>query len=184
MSMRDEQDDSVDTLIDDTARSLTNGRLRAGFATRVRARIAHPRVESWRVPVWQPALAALVLVLLVGRTLFGPTVERRDAGNDLVQPTVSPGLSARDDQVLAPVERASPATSARPRPAARRERRPVVLTEQTLAFAPTAESDPDALVVERVVIDPLPVQTVAFEALDVSMPLLIERLSIDSLLIE
>ena len=48
MSMRDEQDDSVDALIDDTARSLTNGQLRAGFATRVRARIAHPRVESWR----------------------------------------------------------------------------------------------------------------------------------------
>ena len=188
--MHDEPRDPLDALIDDTARSMTDGRPPVTLRAAVRERLDQPGRAGWSVPVWQAGVAAgslaVVVLLIAGRTWspfdaaqgdppspsgFGVARESRptEEGRLAAAPVAAP----RED---APQEAGTllPARASDPAPLAARG---------DTAVAPLP---PGALlVVDALVLEPLePQGAVALELVEEPMPLQAEWVQLEPITLE
>ena len=161
-------DDRLDAAIDAAARSLTAGEPPSSLRAAVQGRIARRRNASWLVPA--AAVAAVLVVALVGRTLSGPSV----AGG--------PEMPQLPAKLEPPVLVAVPA----PRPImGAADVRRVVAT--TVPSAPPAMDTPDAPpeepapMIPPITIEPLETKLIAVETGSGVMPIEIEPLQIEPL---
>jgi hypothetical protein len=186
MSMHDEPRDPLDALIDDTARSMTDGRPPVTLRAAVRERLEPPGRAGWSVPVWQAGVAAgslaVVVLLIVGRTLLP-----LDVAQDDVPPPSGLGV-ARESR---PTEegRLAAASVAAPREDAPQEAGTPLPTRAPIA-APgdpaVAPLPPGALlVVDALVLEPLePQGAVELELVEEPMPLQAEWVQLEPITLE
>jgi hypothetical protein len=168
MSMRDDRSrDHVDTLIDDVARSMTEGAPPVSLRAAVRARVEER--QQWTAGAWRvgAAAAAAVFALVVGLAMFGTP------GDDT---STRPGTRAERNVVTSPsaarsgtaASTAAPdRTEARPRPAT---------AERAAMLRPSAP-----VVVAPIDVRPLDEPPLQIEPMELPMPLRAERLEIDLL---
>ena len=158
-------DDRLDAAIDAAARSLTAGEPSSLLRAAVQERIAHRRKASWLVPA--AAVAAVLVVAFVGRTLSGPTVPGA---------LEIPQLPAKSTP---PVVVAAPP-------------RPVVGVADVRRVAATVPSTPPAIdvpeapqepapMIPPITIEPLETKLIAVETSSGVMPIEIEPLQIEPL---
>ena len=161
-------EDRLDAAIDAAARSLTAGEPSSSLRAAVLGRIARRRNATWLVPA--AAVAAVLVVALVGRTLSGPSVA---GGPEMPQPPA---------ELKPPVLVAAPA--APPLMVAADVRR-VVAT--TVLSAPPAMDPPDAPpeepepMIEPLRIEPLETKLITVDDSSGVMPIEIEPLQIEPL---
>jgi len=175
-----ENGNPLDALIDDTARSMTEGAPSPSMRVAIRERVEAPRKGMPHVTgrlVWTGAAAAAVVLLIVG-------LEREDAPAPVV-PGSPPAVVAVPD--APPPPEASIATTPRaPAPRARvaPARVAVPAAPDIMTTEPAVASAEDALVIELVEIEPLVSEPLELELMEVPMPLRAERIEIDPLPVE
>jgi hypothetical protein len=169
---RDDQRDVVDALIDEAARSLTQGEPSALLRRRVRASISAPPPR--RVLVWAPATAAVVVVVVVSAWLLvrdTPVTPPREGAPPVISSNAPPETRAPRDEPspLARVEQAN-----RPQ----RLRAPLVIISAE-RVTPIADPLP---AIEPIEIEPVESSAMAaIERLPAPMPLEFEQLEIEQL---
>ena len=164
-----ERDERIDAIIDAAAQSLTaaepSAALRAAVHDRVRMASAFRRkVGWWLVPLG--ATAALIAVMLVGRTLSDPA-SGPAGGPDKARPTDVPGV-ARPTDVRATIDN-NPSTQ------------PVLVARPTpvLALAPTFE-EPEPTI-PPLSIPPLETKLIAVETSSGMVSIDVEPMRIEPL---
>ena len=195
-----------DHLIDDVARDLTRGDPSPQLRQSVRARIDKPRVR-WSIPAWAPALVAVVLVLVVARTLSGPRGEPdlstgsgssgTESSNDKAPPTHVAQVQSPD--VGVPASQSAPSREAGQSPrfasAHTRAQRVPLPAESVAAFAaataPKESSDSNQLndanefestpIIAPLTIEPLALPPLAVGTSSGMMPIDIAPLQIEPL---
>jgi hypothetical protein len=182
--MQDERD-SLDTLIDDTASQLTAGAPSSALRENVRARLA-PRRAWWQVPIWQPALgaaaAAVVAIVLMSPDETVPVSPVRSSGQAPEWGPASTGQTARPvvDQPAVVVADGRPVSTARSGEAGGRASRRV-LPESNQVAVPANPLPP----IEPLDVEPVPpIAFAVIERLPEPVPLRIERLQIERLSLE
>ena len=193
MSMRNEQRDPLDALIDSAARQMTAGEASASLRGAVRDRIGARRPVWSLVPAWGAAVGVAIAALIVGRALLpldfargnpelveglGPPGER-----DNVRPTIELATTSGEPNRVRPtIEREVPDHDV----VAQVAQRPRVRLTRRLAddvAAPPQEEEP---LIPPIAVEPLqPVQIavgnpIAVESSGV-MPIEIEPLQIEPL---
>jgi hypothetical protein len=164
------QRDVVDALIDEAARSLTQGAPSALLRTRVRAAIATPPLRH--VLVWVPATVAVVVAVAAWFVMReAPTTPRRDG---------APPVMSRSEPLKAPEPRAEPLALARlERSNTPEPQRPAVVMLSAERVTPIADPLP---AIEPIEIEPVESGPMAaIERMPAPMPVEIERLEIEQL---
>jgi len=179
MSMQgDDPRAELDALIDETARELTSGAPDPALRVRVAERIANRSRTWWRVPVWRPVLAAVVIAVVAVLLWPGPRrvapLEERPVAS--VERAPVPGTTAPGGVTASPPER-EPET-------ARVTDGPRVESPRAVEPDVLAEAGFEPLVPEPLIVQPIDATLVAVDAIQVPMPLWIERLSIEPISIQ
>jgi hypothetical protein len=165
MSMRDKQDDHLDTLIDDTARAMTAAPPSPTLRSAVRRRIERRTPVLW---TWRAGLAAASIVLVavvVGRAWLSVTSEREWSRPAAVQDVVAANAPAAAGSTVPALMPDTPRAVVRPVAA-----RPLPL--------------PSPIAVEPIVVEPVSAEPVEIELIEVPMPLRAERVTIERLTFE
>ena|SRR5687767_11350553 len=166
--MRDKERDHLDTLIDDTARAMTNGAPPASLRAAIRQRIDRPTHSRFS---WQMSLAAAsvaLVALITGRALLETPEAPARPESEVVVATALPA-----PRIAVPATRA-PDTAPTPTGIDRqvaREPRPLVPAQP--------------IVVRPIALEPLAdVRPLELELMEVPMPLRAEWVEIERLVFE
>lgn len=182
--MQDEGD-SLDALIDDTARELSAGSPSAALRDNVRARLA-PRRAWWQIPIWQPALGAAALAV-VAIVLMSP--DEPAPVSSVTSPSQAPmGGAASADPTARPAVAKPPIVVAEGRPVS--TERPGRVTRSVARRLQPPESNQVAVPadplppIDPLAVEPVPIEFAVIERIPEPMPLRIERLQIERLSLE
>lgn len=178
MSMRNENGDplalskrsesnGVDALIDEAARRLVAGEPSSALRRGVRERIDRRRPALSFVPVLAGVAALLVVAVIVGRALLGPS-----DGPDRVRPTGERPTFERTEPAIA--SQGPEPTAIQPEPGAPRQLRRVAAVP-----LPLPEEEP---LIPPITIEPLATAQIAVDESSGVMPIEIEPLQIEPLL--
>jgi hypothetical protein len=188
----DESDHHVDELIDEVARSMTQAEPSPLLRDGVRARIAETSPDRGRVPgawAWKSGLAAASIAIVL-------VVVARDGSSPLPEPGVGQlaqdiPLRARTDaggvgiaDVGQNASMPSAGSERRRAATARRVSTATARFQTALPDEPAEELPFPAVEVETVAIEPLTADAVMLETIELPMPLQVQRLNIDPVVLQ